>query len=315
MSDVIGGRCSQVAWCSRRFWRAWSDFTGNAEARRQAQLAPGAQAKERAREEEKKQRTIAEANEKIAQNERAHAVAAAAAEKAANQQAQKRLAQIEKANEILGSIFEGLHPKEIAKNERPLQAIIVEKIDKAISLMDGEAIGDPLVMANMQNRFGLSLVGLGEPDRAIVLFQKARETFKEKVGPDHPDTLRGMGNLALAYVAAGKFDIGLALSEESQKATSEKLGPNHPYTLVNMNNLVLAYQAAGKPDLALPLAEKTLKAMKATFGPDHPVTLKIMGNLALVYESPEGTTSLFPFPKRPSRQTSLSSAPIIPTRL
>jgi len=49
--------------------------------------------------------------------------------------------------------------------------------------MDGEAIGDPLVVANMQNKFGLSLMGLGEPDRAIVLLQKARETRKDNLGP------------------------------------------------------------------------------------------------------------------------------------
>ena len=196
------------------------------EATRQAQLAlMGMQAKERARESERKQRTIAEANEKIAQNERANAVAAAASEKAANQKAQKRLAQIEKANEILGSIFESLDPKEIARNERPLQAIIVDKIDKAVSLLDGEAIGDPLVVANMQTRFGQSLIGLGEPDRAIILFQKARETRKEMLGPDHPDTLQSMGNIAVAFMSAGKLDLALALSDETLKATKREARP------------------------------------------------------------------------------------------
>ena len=47
---------------------------------------------------------------------------------AQKEQAQKRLTQVEKANDILGSIFENLDPREIAKAERPLQAILVEKL-------------------------------------------------------------------------------------------------------------------------------------------------------------------------------------------
>src|SRR5262249_13010223 len=73
---------------------------------------------------------------------------------AQTERAQKRLAQIEKANDLLGSIFENLDPKEIAKAERPLQAILVEKLDKAVAQLEGESIGDPLVVAAMQVKFG-----------------------------------------------------------------------------------------------------------------------------------------------------------------
>src|SRR4029077_3624143 len=138
----------------------------------------------------------------------------AAAEKAANEQTQKRLAQIEKGNDLLGSIFENLDPKKIATTKRPLQAILVEKLDQAVGQLEGESIGDPLVVAAMQNRFGASLLGLGEPGKAIVPVEKTRAPRLAKLGPDHPDPLSSMKNLAEAYRAAGKLDLALPLCEE-----------------------------------------------------------------------------------------------------
>jgi eukaryotic-like serine/threonine-protein kinase len=204
---------------------------------------------------------------------------------AQTEQAQKRLTQIEKANDILGSIFENLDPQEIAKAERPLQAILVEKLDKAVAQLEGESIGDPLVVAAMQAKFGSSLVGLGEPGKAIVLLEKARGTRQAKLGPEHPHTLSSMNDLAAAYQAAEKPDLALPLFAETLKLRKAKLGPEHPDTLVSMNNLATAYDHVGKRDLALPLLDETLKLAKVKFGPEHPNTLNIMDNLAKAYQA------------------------------
>jgi hypothetical protein len=134
------------------------------------------------------------------------ATRAEAAARAANAQAQKRLRQAERANDLLGSIFEDLDPRESAEADRPLQAILVEKLDRAVEQLEGESAGDPLVVAAMQDKCGLSLIGLGEPGKAIVLLEKARATRQARLGPDHPDTLTSMHNLAVAYQAAGKLD-------------------------------------------------------------------------------------------------------------
>jgi hypothetical protein len=217
--------------------------------------------------------------EQDAQAQKANAEQAADAEKAANAQAQKRLRQIEKANDLLGSIFANLDPKEIARAERPLQAILVEKLDKAVEQLEEESIGDSLVVAAMQDRFGSSLIGLGEPGKALVLLEKARATRQASLGPDHPDTLSSMGNLAVAYQDAGKWDLALPLLKETLKLRKAKLGPEHPLTLNSMNNLAMAYHDAGKRDLALPLFEETLKLCKAKLGPDHPDTLTTKNNL------------------------------------
>jgi serine/threonine protein kinase/tetratricopeptide (TPR) repeat protein len=248
------------------------------EAKHQEQSARNeAAAKETARRAEAVQRSIAE-------GQKVKAEQAAAAEKAANAQAQKRLAQIEQANDLLGSIFENLDPKEIARTERPLQAILVEKLDQAVARLEGESIGDPLVVAAMQYKFGQSLWGLGEPAKAIVLLEKACATRRALLGPDHPDTLASMNGLAVVYGAAGKRDLALPLCQETLKLRQAKLGPEHPDTLQSMNNLARAYQEVGQLDVALPLFEEALKLKKAKLGPEHPDTLLSMNNLAQAYQ-------------------------------
>lgn len=216
---------------------------------------------------------------------RTAAESAEKAERQARQLSDKRLAQIEKANEILGSIFEHLNPEEIAKSELPLQAILVEKLDKAVEQLEGESIGDPLVVAAMQKKFGLSLLGLGEPRKGIVLLEKALNTQREKLGFDNRATIMSMSDLATAYHGAGNVDQAVQLLEDSLKLCKATFGPDDSDTLTVMNNLATVYQVAGKMDLALPLFEETLNIQKGKLGPAHRYTLASMGNLASAYSA------------------------------
>ena len=112
-----------------------------------------------------------------------------------------------------------------------------ERLDQATAQIEGEAIGDPLAVARMQMTLGDSQLGLGYPEKAVALFTKARATFTAQLGPDHPDTLWSMNNLAFGYQAAGKLDRALPLFEETLALRKAKLGPDHPDTLASMNNL------------------------------------------------------------------------------
>src|SRR5262245_39449173 len=151
---------------------------------------------------------------------------AAEDERKALAQAQKRSVQLEKANDLLGSVFDNLDPKEVAKMDRPLQAILAEKLDKAVEQLNGESIGDPLVVAGIQDRFGSSLLALGEPRKAIVPLQEAHATRQSAFGPDHADTLKCMSNLGRAYLDAGMLDLAVPLLEETLKLLKAKVGPD-----------------------------------------------------------------------------------------
>jgi serine/threonine protein kinase len=204
---------------------------------------------------------------------------------AARQESQKRLAQIEKSNEIITSIFTDLDMRKVNQGQEPLEAVLAERLVKAAGQLEGEAVGDPLMMAQLQDRLGQSLLSLGHASEAVELFAKAHATRASRLGPDHPDTLTSMNNLALGYQAAGRLDLALPLLEKTLKLTSAKLGPDHPDTLTCMNNLARGYWATGKLDLALPLWEETLKLMIENLGEDHPHTLTIMANLAAGYQA------------------------------
>ncbi len=195
-----------------------------------------------------------------------------------------RLTQVETANEILGSIFKDLNPRNEEKDDKPLLARLGERLDQATAQIEGEAIGHPLTVARMQVTLGLSQLGLGYPEKAITLFTKARDTCTAQLGPDHPDTVASMLGLALGYRDAGKLDRALLLFEETLALTKSKLGPNHPHTQASMFNLALSYLAGGKFDRALPLFEETLALVKSKLGPDHPDTLANMSSLACYYK-------------------------------
>jgi serine/threonine protein kinase/tetratricopeptide (TPR) repeat protein len=198
-------------------------------------------------------------------------------------QAEKGLAQVTKMNDILGSIFKDLNPANAQKDGKPLTAVLGERLERATAEIEGEATGDPLAVARMQMTLGASQLGLGYPDRAIVLFTKARATFTAALGPDHPDTLQSMNNLALTYFHAGQNDRAMSLFDETLTLLRAKQGPDHPYILTSMNNLANCYDAAGQNERALKLREETLAMQKARLGPDHPDTLMSMGNLANSY--------------------------------
>jgi serine/threonine protein kinase/tetratricopeptide (TPR) repeat protein len=220
------------------------------------------------------------------------ATAAAAAEadradgeKRAKELAQKRLAQIEKANDILASIFKDLSPQLETKEGKPLRVLLGERLDRATQDLDGEAVGDPLTVAKLQMRLGFAQLGLGHADKAAELFTKARATYTANLGPEHADTLASMDLLARAYHRLAKLDQAVALAAEVFRVEKAKLGPKHPNTLTSMGVLAEAYRNAGRFDQAVSLHEEALRLRMATLGPEDPGTLAGMNNLALAYQA------------------------------
>jgi len=216
---------------------------------------------------------------------RQEAQTAAHAEKLAREQAQKRLVQLEKGNEIITSIFADLDIRRVKAGTEPLEAVLAKRLVTAAEQLEGEAVGDHLVVAGLQDRLGYSLLSLGHAQEAVSLFTKARETRTAELGPNDPDTLTTMNNLAMGYRDLGKLDLALPLHEEVLKRLKARLGPDHPKTLSSMNNLANGYEHAGKMNLALPLYEETLKRRTAALGPDHRSTLASINNLATAYHA------------------------------
>ena len=66
---------------------------------------------------------------------------------------------------------------------------------------------------------------------------------RERVlGPDHPDTLSAMNNLAVSLSDQGDLPAARALWEKVLAGRERVLGPDHPDTLSAMNNLAVKPQ-------------------------------------------------------------------------
>src|ERR1041384_2449581 len=87
------------------------------------------------------------------------------------------------------------------------------------------------------NNFALACDQVGKHQLALSLHEEVLKLRKARLGPDHPDTLTSMHNLAGAYRVANKLDEALLLYAETLKRRTAKLGADHPTTLTSMDSL------------------------------------------------------------------------------
>jgi serine/threonine protein kinase len=198
----------------------------------------------------------------------------------AERRARERLAQVQKAHDLLNSIFTSLNPHEIAQADEPLQAILARKLEAAADQLEGETIGDPAVVSDLQRTLAKSLVNLGKPDKANGLYEKALPATRELLGPDYRVTLATMDSLAWAYYQAGKIDQAIALMEQILERMRATVGLDDPDTIQCLYSLAIYYDDAGKFALSRPLREEALRHAKIVHGPDHEMTLDLESLLA-----------------------------------
>jgi serine/threonine protein kinase/tetratricopeptide (TPR) repeat protein len=156
-------------------------------------------------------------------------------------------------------------------------------VEAALPLVETSFRNEPLIEARLRLTLGASFTYLGERRKAAEQFEAARALYDRHRGPDHPDTLAAMNNLAQSYADLGRHADALRLHEQTLALLTAKLGPDHPDTWLSMNNLALTYTALGRHADAIKLCEEVLALRKARLGPDHPDTLVSMHNLALTY--------------------------------
>jgi serine/threonine protein kinase/tetratricopeptide (TPR) repeat protein len=223
--------------------------------------------------------------EKIARDETAEREKALLAEKEAKEEAQAREGETKAVLDFVENrVFAAARPKEQAGGQG-YDVKLADAIKAALPFVDTSFTAQPLIEARLRKTMGLSFWYLGDAKTAIEQEEKARALYTRHRGPDHPDTLVSMMNLANSYDNAGRIQEALKLREETLELQKAKLGSDHRDTLMSMNNLANSYEAAGRTQQALKLHEETLQLRKAKLGPDDPDTLMSMGNLAYSYNA------------------------------
>ena len=204
-------------------------------------------------------------------------------ERKANAQAQKRLQQIEKGSEILASVFRDLDPRAEEKEGRPLRVILGDRLDQAAAALEGDAVGDPLVVANLQDRLGRTYRSLGNPAKARSLLTKAIAIRRSQLGPDHFDTLASMSRLAMALKDLGEYRESIAVLEQVRDAQNRQPQLDPRFLLGTLDDLAVLYWLVGRSIEACALLEHVRDALLKEKGPYHVQTIDALDSLSGVY--------------------------------
>ena len=120
----------------------------------------------------------------------------------------------------------------------------------------------------------------GRLSDAEPFYRRHLHGHQQTLGPDHPDTLASVNNLALSLQNQGKLSEAEPIYKITLETTIKVLGPDHPATLNVMLNLASLLQDQGKLTEAEPLCRAVFENRVKVFGPDHPDTLSSTNNLA-----------------------------------
>jgi len=72
------------------------------------------------------------------------------------------------------------------------------------------------------------------------------EIRRRVLGPEHPDTLESLADLAITCLRQRKYALAESYATQTLAARRHVLGPEHPYTMDSMADLALAYQSEEK---------------------------------------------------------------------
>jgi eukaryotic-like serine/threonine-protein kinase len=112
--------------------------------------------------------------------------------------------------------------------------------------------------------------------------QKALDLRRKTLGADHPDTLRALENLAIAYADTGDFEDAAASSHQAAEGTEKALGPRHPELALSLGNYAEALDSLGRHTEALAAARRAVEIDLRALGDHHPDTAYSMALVAHV---------------------------------
>ena len=206
-------------------------------------------------------------------------------ERQAKEEAQRRLEQVERATEILASVFRDLDPQAAANTALSLRDLLCRRLTEAAEQLEREPVGDPLVIARLQHLLGTSLRQLAELAQAEAMLVKACNTRERLLGADHPDTTAAAHDLAMVYRSRGNVAEAEALHLKVLAVRTARLGPDHPDTLTTRHHLAEVYHSQRRYDAAEALLKAVVAARTAAVGASHADTLMSQHRLAYLYRA------------------------------
>jgi serine/threonine protein kinase/DNA-binding SARP family transcriptional activator len=166
---------------------------------------------------------------------------------------------------------------------------IGELLDRAARQLTPDKIESlfpkPVIRADILEAVGQAYDGIGDYGSAIAFLERARNLKELELGPNDPDALKSLNNLAVACRSAGKLAEAIRLFEQLHERQIQSLGPDDRITLITMNNLAVAYKDSSQTTKAIQLLEQVRDKQIEKLGPDDSDTLNTINNLAVAYQT------------------------------
>ncbi len=161
-------------------------------------------------------------------------------------------------------------------------ATVREALDHAEPEIATAFAGEPLVEASIRNTLGVSYWYLGDQEKALKQQEHAVALRRQELGPEDPETVGAMNDLAIVLDRMGKFAEEQKILEVVVAVKRRTLGPEDPVTLKSVNNLAIVLAMQGLLEDAVELAKETLEIQRRVEGSESIFTLRSMYNLAIM---------------------------------
>ncbi len=268
---------------------------------------------------ENEQRTLAQANEQRANDEKSRAEAEAERAKKAEAEEKKRADELKQVSDFQESMLAQIDPTEagyrlqadlnakfaaalekanVPEAERGAMADTFrsglhrvnltdaarELIDRtilkpAVDAIDKQFKDQPLVDAQLRQVLATRYQELGLFDAAHPLQKQALDTRRRVLGDTHPDTLASINQMGVLLLAQGNWSESERYLSDALAKKREVLGEDHPDTLTAISNLGALQWSQGRLAEAESLCREAMDRSRRVLGDEHPDTITSIGNL------------------------------------
>ena len=130
-----------------------------------------------------------------------------------------------------------------------------------------------------------SLADNGEYEQSVAMSRLELKAAREGLGPDHPDMVTCLNNIALRYANHGDFANAEPLYLEALAIAGKVAAVPAGVRATLMDNLGVLYRQHDAPAKAEPMLKAALDLRVSALGPNHPEVVASLNNLATLYRN------------------------------
>ena len=177
-------------------------------------------------------------------------------------------------------ILAQLSPASI-KDKAVRDLLVKALIEPALLRIDGRFEDQPIARPAVRSLLIKPLVDLGRYDLALPQAKAAWQERWKALGPDHPATIRSLGDYASTLDVLGRHAEAAPLAREAWERSRRVLGDDHPDAIPVTYSYALNLVAQGRQAEAEPLMRQIWQRTRRLRGDDDPETIESMSACGL----------------------------------